>query len=145
MYYIVRKNGNRGHRRSRGTFTSKPELRVVGAGAGAVAIDDEGNITESALLISEVPGMQTVPRAEAWALYCVLITWHGRMNLTVVVDATYVTNGMITGNRITFLEGVNADIWKLIYARYDELEIVPRIVKSNHMRKPFILDTDAIL
>ncbi len=69
--------------------------------------------------MSKVLGKQTVPRAEAWALYNVIKSWHGLMRITIVVDATYVTNGFKPGNRAAFRRGTNGDIWTLIYDRWD--------------------------
>ena len=45
-------------------------------------------IVEDAHIASRVPGKQTVPRAEAWAIYLVLCIWDGTYDLEIVTDAS---------------------------------------------------------
>ena len=72
--------------------SSTPHSRRVAAGA-AVA-DIERN--EVAFLFSSVPGPQTVPRAELWALYQILSRMFCNTLYTIYIDAQYVVNGMST-------------------------------------------------
>ena len=83
-------------------FSSNPRLRAVGAGVGAQALGEteEGQwVVEEAYLSSRVPGKQTVPRAEAWAMYLVLGIWAGTYDLEIVTDASYTYSGMDLRNR----------------------------------------------
>ena len=66
-----------------------------------------------------MPGKQTVPRAETWAVYLVLLEWDGAYDLEIVTDATYTANGMDFHRRAKNLKGVNKDLWKLIYDEID--------------------------
>ena len=49
---------------------------------------------EEAWLASKVPGRQTVPRAEIWAVLMVLMVWDGAYDLTIVTYASYTVKGM---------------------------------------------------
>ena len=69
---------------------------------------------------SRVPGKQTVPRAEAWAMYLVLQEWGGTYDLEIVTGASCTYSGMNLRNRHTHLKGPNRDIWALIHAEMDQ-------------------------
>ena len=71
------KIGEKNHRR-----------RAVGAGASSVLFDSKRKPIDEAILIAKVPGKQTVPRAEAWAVNCVLEEWHGEMELIIITDVS---------------------------------------------------------
>ena len=49
--------------------------RAVGAGAASVLFNEFRRPINEALLVAKVPGKQTVPRAEAWAVCCTLEVW----------------------------------------------------------------------
>ena len=68
---------------------------------------------------SRVPGKQTVPRAEAWAMYLVLQEWDGTYDVEIVIDASYTYSGMGLRNRHKHLKGANRDIWQPIYKETD--------------------------
>ena len=68
-----------------------------------------------AMIYAKGPGNHTVCRAEAWALYIVLLVWPGDFMLTITVDAIYSLSGMDLLKREKHLKGANADIWVLIY------------------------------
>ena len=57
-------------------------------------VSDNLWIMEESYLFSRVPGKQTVPRAEAWAIYLVLQVWDGTHDLAIVTDASYTYSGM---------------------------------------------------
>ena len=108
-------------------FSSYPRLRTVGAGAGAQIFNDPTSqiapdkwVEEEAYLASPVPGLQTVPRAEAWAIYLVLQVWDGTYDLEILTDATYTVSGMDPYNRKKHLNGTNKDIWGIIYRELDD-------------------------
>ena len=107
-------------------FSSHPRLRTVGAGVGVQLLNntDFGDapdswVADEAYLASRVPGKQTVPRAEAWAIYLVLKVWDGTFDLEIVTDATYSISGMDFRNRRKHLRGSNKDIWNIIYRELD--------------------------
>ena len=72
--------------------------RSVGAGVGVLLLRDQGAaenaIIEEAWLASKVPGRQTVPRAEIWAVLMVLLEWDGSYDLQIITDASYTVQGM---------------------------------------------------
>ena len=97
-------------------------MRTVGAGVGTQLLSDhesDSPVLEEAYLYSRVPGRQTVPRSEAWALYLVLQVWDGSYDLTIVTDATYTISGTDMRKRHQHLKGVNGDIWRLILDEID--------------------------
>ena len=69
----------------------------------------------TALIYAEVPGNQTVCRAEAWALFIIIKVWPGDFHLAITVDATYSLSGMDLVRRERHIKGANADIWSLMY------------------------------
>ena len=94
----------------------------MGAGAGTQLLGNAEStrwVQEEAYLYSRVPGKQTVPRAEAWAIYLVMQVWDGAHDLEIVTDASYTCSGMDLYNRHTHLRGTNRDIWQLIYKELD--------------------------
>ncbi len=70
----------------------------------------------------------------------ILELWHGLLPLTIVVDASYVINGFKHHRICKYLEGVNADIWSLIYGQLEPMTIQPKVVKikaridATHLR-----------
>ena len=137
---IMEQTGRVGSDGSGGTLTRNADFRMVGAGARAVVLDDQDRLLEAGFLCTKVPGRHTVPRAEAWAFYMILKLWHGRLPLTIVVDASYVFNGLKHHRRSKYLEGYNSDVWRLIYEKLDPMEIQPVAVKikshidATHLR-----------
>jgi len=66
------------------------------------------------VLGGEVPGEQTVPRAEAWAATVLLLRTHYNAVARYAIDASYVTNGISKRTRLE--KGRNGDIWTLFFA-----------------------------
>ena len=75
-------------------------------------------------MASKVPGRQTVPRAEIWAVLMVLMVWGGAYDLQIVTDASYTVQGMDALARRKNGRGPNRDIWQLRYAELDAKEVV---------------------
>ena len=48
-----------------------------------VTLDANSDIKKVSVLTSKVPGKQTVPRAEAWAVRQVLVRWRGQKPLKI--------------------------------------------------------------
>lgn len=86
--------------------SSQPHTRTAAAGAAVV----DKSTREVAILFSQVPGPQTVPRAELWALYHVLARMEYQTMYTVYIDAQYVVNGMISKSS-HYAQGLNGDLW----------------------------------
>ena len=60
--------------------------------AGAAVFDPDTK--QVAFLFARVPGMPTVPRAELWALYQLMLRMRNDIEYTVYIDASYVLNGL---------------------------------------------------
>ena len=65
----------------------------------------------------EVPGDQTVPRAEAWAATVLLSRVHPNAVARFGIDASYVTEGIAKRSRLE--KGKNGDIWCVVSALLD--------------------------
>ena len=85
---------------------------TVGAGSAVVSFNENREPIKEAMLVSKVPGNQTVPRPEAWAVSEVLQVDRRKTPLTIVTDATYVIKGFLDYNRCRYMKGSNADIWE---------------------------------
>ena len=68
-------------------------------------------------------------------VYTWLWAWNDRpeasvqMQITIIVDATYIINGMKPHMRKTMLEGEKLDPCQIIYDEYDEIKIKPEFCK----------------
>ena len=113
--------------------TRSKRHRGVGAGAAVVTLDADNDIRKISVLASKVPGRQTVPRAEAWAIRQVLIRWHGKVPLKIITGALYVVKGFLPRNKGAYKKGTNADIWCEVFDSIDAMEVKPTIhkVKSH--------------
>ena len=65
----------------------------------------------------QVPGEQTVPRAETWAAIVLLTRVHFNAVARLGIDAAYVTLG--SGNRHKLCKGKNGDLWGLFFTILD--------------------------
>ena len=72
-------------------------IRPVGFGAAAFSfkvVDGKPVIEDIAGIAGEVPGEQTVPRAEAWAAAVLLSRIHPNAVARIGIDAAYVVDGV---------------------------------------------------
>ena len=85
---------------------------------------------------SKAPGGKTVPRAEIWGLYILLLCWTGLYLLEIMTDASYTIKGMGSYGqaRRKLLRGKNDDLWKLIYQELNEKELRPTLINvKSHL------------
>ena len=61
----------------------------------------------------QVPGEQTVPRAETWAAIVLMTRLNSNAVARLGIDAAYVTLG--AGNRLKLVKGKNGDLWELFF------------------------------
>ena len=59
----------------------------------------------------QVPGEQTVPRPETWAVIVMLTRLNSNAVARLGIDAAYVTQGV--GNRLKLVNGKNGDLCEL--------------------------------
>ena len=81
--------------------------RSVGAGAAVVTFGPDRTPLHATCMRMKVPGRQTVPRAETWAVLQVLIVMKGVTQMKIVTDAMYVIKGLKDLNRKAYAEGGN--------------------------------------
>ena len=92
-------------------------------------------------LVSDVPGKQTVPRAETWALLCLLRLRPPELGFVLWVDAQYVLNGFAswqTYAQANYAQGANGDVWNLVFELLDTraaLSSVDTVKSSVSLRK----------
>ena len=93
------------------------EIRKVGSAVSYVNVvtSDAGTrVTDIALKISEVPGKQTVPRAETWAG---IMAYKASEPVRVVrktetkSDSLYFVRGFQKADRTCLINGTNGDLW----------------------------------
>ena len=65
----------------------------------------------------EVPGEQTVPRAECWAATILLSRIHPNAVARIGIDAAYVVDGISKRSKLE--KGKNGDLWSLFFAILD--------------------------
>ncbi len=119
---------------SGGVAEAVPSQRRVYSGAATYIIDGEGEEVTTGGLVAEVPGKQTVPRAELWGASLLLSLAPRDGPFEITLDAAYVVNGL--GRRIDRFRGANGDLWailaRMIDARGGATEISK--VKSHVLR-----------
>ena len=92
-------------------------LRRVGAGAAAISFAEPpscfigpAHVSDVGLLFSQVPGRQTVPRAETWAGAQAIKEARQKVSLWWC-DASYTVSGALQSSRPSRCAGANGDVW----------------------------------
>ena len=96
--------------------------------SGAAVFDPDTN--DVAMLFAKVPGNQTVPRAELYALLQTIVRMKDDIEYTVYVDASYVLNGL-TSRTKHYSQGTNGDLWTRLYEASKTKQVIYRKVKSH--------------
>ncbi len=114
-----------------------PRARRVFCGAAAFRRDGEQGGIVAEGFAADVPGRQTVPRAEIWGAALVLCAAPKAGPFELVLDAAYVHRGM--GARGELLRSPNGDLWAVLYQLLDNRDgpVTATKVKSH------VLDEDA--
>ena len=60
----------------------------------------------------QVPGKQTVPRAELWAAIQVTAAADETIEIDIGIDASYVTKGVLNMDKLSC--GNNGDLWSIL-------------------------------
>ena len=107
--------------------------RVASGGAAFKYSNDAGthNVQRVEGLYAEVPGRQTVPRAEVWAATLVASKAPSKGDLKIGIDASYVVNGIDRKSRL--LKGDNGDLWAVLFSILDGRDgtTSPHKIKSH--------------
>ena len=79
----------------------------------------------------QVPGRQTVPRAELWGAIQILSRVDEKSNIQIPVDVKYVTSCI--AHRGDLEQGPDGDLWSILFQQIDERSGVTDVinVKSN--------------
>jgi hypothetical protein len=88
------------------------EAKFRKVSSAAAVIDQETG--DVAMLFARVPGLQTVPRAELWALINLLRHILPGRHYRVFIDAQYVLNGIFDTTQ-HYIQGVNGDLWVQVH------------------------------
>ncbi len=92
-------------------MTSHARARKVFCGAAAYQWEEDDVVVEG--LAAEVPGRQTVPRAEIWGAALLVCAAPREGPFEIVLDAAYVAKGL--GSRGDLLRSPNGDLWSMLY------------------------------
>ena len=88
-------------------------LRQVAFGVATfdmhIGNDTSFTLQQTSFLGGQVPGKQTVPRAELWGAIQILSKVDGKSNIQTPIDAKYVTRGI--AHRGDLVQGPNGDLW----------------------------------
>ena len=80
----------------------------------------------------QVPGEQTVPRAETWAAIVLMTRLNSNAVARLGIDAAYVTLG--AGNRLKLIKGKNGDLWELFFLVFELRTVETHVFKvAPHM------------
>ena len=95
-------------------------LRPAGFGAATFnfrVVDNMPVIENIQGICGQVPGEQTVPRAEVWAAVVLISRIHPNAVGRIGIDAAYVVDGVAKRARLE--KGKNGDLWSLFFALLD--------------------------
>ena len=94
--------------------------------------DTSFTLQHTGYLGGQVPGKQTVPRAELWGAIQILSKVDGKTNIQIPIDAKYVTRGI--AHRGDLVQGPNGDLWSILFQLIDERSGVTDFIKvKSHL------------
>ena len=116
---------------SRGSRETPKSVRQVAFAVAAFSLqplsDTSFKLLRTGFLGSQVPGRQTVPRAELWGAIKILSRVDEKSNIQIPIDAKYVTRG--TTHRRDLEQGPNGDLWPILFQLIDERSGVTDVTK----------------
>ncbi len=92
--------------------------RRVYSGAATFKLSEDGEEVLAGGLVAEVPGRQTVPRAELWGAALLANAAPADGPFEITLDAAYVTNGL--SRRGDRFRGANGDLWTILARIIDD-------------------------
>ena len=94
--------------------------------------DTSFTLQQTGHLGGQVPGRQTVPRAELWGAIQNLSKVDGNLNIQIPIGAKYVTRGI--AHRGDLEQGPNGDLWSILFQLIDERKGVTDFIKvKSHL------------
>ena len=113
----LKENGKAYSGGSGGPEKCPKQMSKVSFGATTLMMEvhkgDKATIKNVAIMGGQVPGKQTVPRAELWGAIKVLELAETQDPIDLGIDAAYVTNGVTKMAQL--VEGENGDLWSILY------------------------------
>ena len=111
-------------------------LRQVAFGVATfdmhIGNDTSFTLQQTGYLGGQVPGKQTVPRAELWGAIQILSKVDGKSNIQIPIDAKYVTRCI--AHRGDLVQGPNGDLWSILFQLIDEHSGVTDFIKvKSHL------------
>ena len=111
-------------------------LRQVAFGVATfdmhIGNDTSFTLQQTGYLGGQVPGKQTVPRAELWGAIQILSKVDGKSNIQIPIDAKYLTRGI--AHRGDLVQGPNGDLWSILFQLIDERSGVTDFIKvKSHL------------
>ena len=98
--------------------------------------DTSFTLQQTGYLGGQVPGKQTVPRAELWGATQIL-SKVGKSNIQIPIDAKYVTRGI--AHRSDLVQGPNGDLWSILFQLIDERSVVTDFIKVKSHAGPSVI------
>ena len=89
--------------------------------------DTSFKLLRTGFLGGQVPGRQTVPRADLWGAVQILSRVDEKSNIQVSNDARYVTRGIT--HRSDLGQGPDGDLWSILFQLIDERSGVTDVIK----------------
>ena len=103
---------------SGGSRETPKSVRQVAFGVATFSLqpmsDTSFKLLRTGFLGGQVPGTQTVPRAELWGAIQILSWIDEKSNIQIPIDAKYVTGGIV--HRGDLEQGPNGDLWSILPA-----------------------------
>ena len=94
--------------------------------------DTSFTLQQTCYLGGQVPGKQTVPRAELWGAIQIHSKVNGKSNIQIPIDAKYVTRGI--AHRGDLVQGPNGDLWSIFFQLIDERSGVTDFIRvKSHL------------
>ena len=117
---------------SGGSRKTPQTLRQVATFDRHISNDTSFTLQQTGYLGGQVPGKQTIPRAELWGAIQILSRVDGKTNIQIPIDAKYVTRGI--AHRGGLVQGPNEDLWSILFQLIDERSGVTDFIKvKSHL------------
>ena len=116
---------------SGGSRETPKYVRQVAFGVATFSLqplsDTSFKLLRAGFLGGQVPGRQTVPRAELWGAIQNLNRVDEKSNIQIPIDAKFVTRGIAHGGDLE--QGLGEDLWSILFQLIDERSGVTDVIK----------------
>ena len=124
---------------SGGSRETPKSVRQVAFGVATFSLQPQSDtsfkLLRTGFLGGQVPGRQTVPRAELWGANQILSRVDEKLDIQIPIDAKYVTRGIT--HRGDLEQGPHGDLWSILFQLIDEGSGVADVIKvKSHLEVP---------